>query len=126
MKENDKWYVQFESKIYTLAESPTIPCNRCDSIFTKAFLSGIMTLQSEEVSNDCTLYNYTNADGDSLVGIDNFYNQSHLSQETISLHYFNQEKSVWYFDPRRAIRYCKSNEARLKFIQFSDVLRSIR
>lgn len=126
MKESDKWYVQFKSRNYTLAESPPIPCNSCDSIFTKAFLSGIMNLQSEEVTNDCTLYSYAIADGDSIVEIDNFYNHSHLRVETINLQYLNQEKSIWYFEPRLAIRYCKSNEERLKFILFSDVLRSIR
>jgi hypothetical protein len=124
--EKEGWYIKYRSRNLAIDEKPAVRCRMCDSMFSAAFFADIMTLQSEELSNDCIIYSDTIVDGVKIVGINNFYNHSDLREETISYKYLQDEKTVSYMEPRHALKYCKNNTARLRFIKVSDALRVIR
>ena len=126
MRKNDVWSVVYVSRNLTISEKPPLLCKGCDSLFTAKFLSDILTIKDEVVSKDCTITIDTLINGEKVVSIDNFYNHTNLREETISVVFSKEEKAISYFDPRRALRYCQSNADRLRFIQVSDKLRSVR
>lgn len=123
---DDKWSIIYGSRNLTTSEKAAILCKSCDSLFSANFLSEILALKGEVLSKDCTITRDTLIDGEKVVGIDNFYNQTNLREETITVVFSDEKRAISYLEPRSALRYCQNNGARLRFIKVSDKLRSVR